>query len=151
MEITEDVAYAEVYAIINHMQKNDLAKLPNEVFILIDRKRNPNYKVDLDLNKDIKSQNISYEAKKILSAIYCKYWISQKNKEKIDNSMKKYRFEKENELRKKYDVNVFSNIRNTKTDDKMPEEETSLAEINTHQSIFSRIINIFRNLFDRRD
>ncbi len=86
------IVFSEVYEIISHFSKDMLDKIPKEFLELIKSNRSKKSSYRYDTSKPLNNQNISEEAKDLISYIYIAY-ISENSEELIkickENDMKK--------------------------------------------------------------
>ena len=73
--MNEKEALNEVLDIINHMDKSLYNKIPKSFIEMLKKNISKDYTVDIDYTKSINEQNISKEARAILSLIYRSYLI----------------------------------------------------------------------------
>jgi len=103
-------AYTEIYEILSYMPINYIRKLPKELLILFEQKRNKDYKYCVDTEKKINEQEMLIETKSILAILYRDFWSTQEKKEIILQKEKIERDLYQNELRQKYNPdNIFKN------------------------------------------
>ena len=77
------VIYAEVWEMIKFLNINDLRKIPDNVFLEINNKRNKFHKSEYDPEISIEKQNIKEESKEFFSALYFRYCCSDEEKKHI--------------------------------------------------------------------
>lgn len=136
--------YNEVVEILNHISKDDLNKIPIDMYNMFKANRDIDYRFIYDTNKTLEEQNVSKEAKTIIAILYRDYWATEKQREKILEKERQDRKEMEQENRAKYNPdNIFRN--KMKTIDNV--NETDLIE--TEKSIFGKIINFIKRIFHK--
>ena len=155
MEDSMNKAFAEVYDIIRHMDKEIIDKIPKKFIKFIYDNRDNSYNVKFDYSKNILEQNMLRDTKVLLSIIYIDYVCSpekraelkEKDKEEIIKERKaldekyKFDFNKINEERK----NRNSNIEVAVQEAERQVNNKSLPTVVKKDSIFKRIVRIFIN------
>ena len=76
-------AYTEVCEVLNHMTKNDVDKIPNEILTYYSDNSDKKYNFKIDETKTFSEQELSYTAKVVLAILYRDYWATQEEKESI--------------------------------------------------------------------
>ncbi|MBR5227408.1 MAG: hypothetical protein IKV94_02080 [Clostridia bacterium] len=89
---------SELYEIFKYLDEDILKKIPEDLKKQIDIRRNPNYRFNLDKNKDLKYQNIMEETKQVLSVMYLRYCCTEEEVEEILD--KHYMIKREEEEQK---------------------------------------------------
>lgn len=74
--------YNEVVEILNHISKDDLNKIPIDMYNMFKANRDIDYRFIYDTNKTLEEQNVSKEAKTIIAILYRDYWATEKTKRK---------------------------------------------------------------------
>ena len=74
---------SELDEIFKYLEYNILEKIPKELKRQVKSMKNPDYKFNLDKNKELNDQNLMEETRKILSAIYIKYCCTEDEAEAI--------------------------------------------------------------------
>lgn len=106
MNITasDRIAFAEVDEILKILDERLVNKIPQSVRRIYKNNRDLEYKVNLNIDKSIKQQNLSRKGMIYLSELYLKYWCPIDKRKvlldvfaKNDERLKK-RLEKENNL-----------------------------------------------------
>ena len=102
--------YSEVYTVLNMMSETLRSKIPQNVLIGIDNKRD---KQNIMKVSNIKQLNISKQAEEVLAVLYKNYLATDYEK-KIIKAKESLLFQrKQEELRKKYNPdNIFKNRKN---------------------------------------
>ena len=109
-ELNYRKAYVELYEIINVLSKEQKEKIP-EVFIKnIKANADTNYYFKYDITKTIFEQNLMVETFALLIEIYERYLAPFEEKEIWEKYDKICLNKIEEEKRKKYHIDVFSNI-----------------------------------------
>lgn len=100
-------AYAEVYTILNCLNREDYNKIDTKVLQTIERCRNRDYEYNFDCTKDIHSQEYLPETRAILFNIFRDYLATPKQKEKIIRYQAQERQRNEEAKKEKYPVDIF--------------------------------------------
>ena len=97
--------YSEVYTVLSMMSETLKSKIPQNVLIGIDNKRDKQNTIKVN---NIKQLNISKQAEEILAVLY-KNYLATDDEKKIIKAKERILFErKQEELRKKYNSdNIF--------------------------------------------
>lgn len=97
--------YSEVYTVLSMMSETLKSKIPQNVLIGIDNKRDKQNTIKVN---NIKQLNISKQAEEILAVLY-KNYLATGDEKKIIKAKERILFErKQEELRKKYNPdNIF--------------------------------------------
>ena len=103
-------AYSEVYTVLSMMSETLKSRIPQNVLIGIDNKRDKQNTIKIN---NIKQLNISKQAKEVLAVLY-KNYLATNDEKKIIKAKERILFEREQEeLRKKYNPdNIFKNRKN---------------------------------------
>lgn len=103
-------AYSEVYTILSMMSETLKSRIPQNVLIGIDNKRDKQNTIKVN---HIKQLNISKQAEEILAVLY-KNYLATDDEKKIIKAKERILFKrKQEELRKKYNPdNIFKNRKN---------------------------------------
>ena len=142
----KEYAYSEVYDIVEHLEPNLYERIPQKIIEALKTKIDVNYESNIDYSKSINEQNISYEAKVLLSLIYREFICD----EDLKNKLRKYDW---NELNKNdYFDNLFNKkentitvIRNEQQEEIQNESNVSLVEYK--ESLFHRILKKLKVFF----
>lgn len=139
--------YSEVYAFLNIVSEEDRNKIPKKLKEMIEEEREKEYTPAYTFEIPIEEQEISDEAIAMIALLHLNYWCKDENeKERLnaifDENEKKY----QEELREKYNPdNLFKNK-------KYREEQTNnVAMVKYKETIFSKLKEWFRNLFNKKD
>jgi len=133
------IAYAEVYEILNKLNRKEYDKIPKDILEVISENRDKNYKYVIQ--GDLANQEMLPETKAILYNFYRDYWATEEKRKIIINNQRKERWKLEEEKRKQFNKkNIFT------TKDSEVSISVELIE-NKKQSILKRIINFMKNLF----
>ena len=76
-------AFAEVEYIINNLPQEEIEKIPSKFRKFIEKEKNTKYNVEIDMDIELKEQNILKETRYILTIIYKLYLATETEKEKL--------------------------------------------------------------------
>ena len=126
------IALAETNAILYHIEKEFIYKIPKEILNIIEKYKAENINFIYDTTKNISEQSIHKETLEILSYLNYNFWLN--NEEKIEfNKIYNDNFIKlENEKREKYNPN-----------------ENLPIEIKEEKSFFEKILNKFKAIIKK--
>lgn len=100
------IAFAEVYDIIKHSNKEIQQKIPKKFIHLLTTNMAENYKVNIDYDKSISEQeNIQHETKVMLGIIYRDFLCDVETKKKLFEKDRKELEKIEKEKQEKYSYN----------------------------------------------
>lgn len=100
------IAFAEVYDIIKHSNKEIQQKIPKKFIHLLTTNMTENYKVNIDYDKGISEQeNIQHETKVMLGIIYRDFLCDVETKKKLFEKDRKELEKIEKEKQEKYSYN----------------------------------------------
>ena len=139
-------AYSEVIYILGFIDRKDYEKIPLELIEFFEDSSNPNFTVEYDPKISLNEQNISEEAKAIISVLYREYWASEDEKQEL---LKKDEvlFDNDDSLKTGFDISVF----NKKVDYGIKNSEMSNIQlpIKAKKTFFRKVINKILKLFKR--
>lgn len=78
-------AYKEVYEILKNIPKEDLEKIPENIFKTIEEKKDDNY--NFEFSGDIDNQDLLKETRALLATIYKNYWANTEEKRLIEEKI----------------------------------------------------------------
>ena len=140
MQMSKSVAYAEVDAIIELMDKEHQDLVPRELRYIINSQKDLTHKKEIDVTKPLINQNINKEALAILTMINYEYWCKSKREK---NDLLKAIAINELKFREKYNPNnlfkkVDKNLQNH-------ESKNNLVLVSKNK-IIQKIINKIKQL-----
>lgn len=143
-------AYREVIEILKYTNKDDVNKIPSDKILLWRDNMKEDYNFEIDEEKPLSEQNISKEARAILANIFKQYWATDYQKERIE-AKEKYDVEQiEKEKYAKYNPNdIFKNRKQETSKD--GNISNTVAMVEYKESIFKRIIDKIKRIFDRKN
>ena len=108
--------YAEVYAVLNLMDKEYVSKIPTKLIQLFDREKSKTYNIKIDPNKPLQLQNLKQETLTILAVLNYNFWCTdEKHKKELLELYSKNEIEYQKELKEKYNPdNLFRKNKNTR-------------------------------------
>ena len=142
-------AYKEVYTILENVREEDLKSIPKEFLDMLKKDMNNNHQFTFDINKEFKQQKILRETKAILAYIFINYWANEKQNEKIRQLFNQDIIKQENEKKKMYPSDVFSQIKDTQTNTEnivQSTKNTALMEIK-NEKWYIKILNKIKKFF----
>ena len=148
-EITASVA-AEAIAILENTEISLVAKVPLKILEMLQSKADQaNKKVELDYTKSYSEQNISEEAKGIITLIYRQYWCTESEPKELDKKLleneqikKRQRYNPDNIFKKPDEDNKYDTI------SKEYSEEKSLT-VTENLKWYQKIINKIKSFLNK--
>ena len=133
-------AYTELYEILKNISENDLNKIPNEILMILEEKRDKGYEFKLQENIEFENQKLLRETKILLAILYRDYWATKEEKDKIIQKWKNDIIKSEEEKKKIYNE-IFQNKRERiieqKNDNNLPVEVEK-------EKLFKKIISFIK-------
>ena len=134
-------AFSEVDAFLSTLGKSYINKIPKDILDVIKSEKDESYKVKIDPDISIESQDFSREAISIILWLNLEFFCNDEQKELLEkiysNNQKLY----EKEQKEKYSVeNIFQ---------KNDEKNNSLVK-KEKQNLFKRILKYINNLFKNK-
>lgn len=134
-------AFSEVDAFLTTLGKSYINKIPKDILDVIKSEKDESYKVKIDPDISIESQDFSREAISIILWLNLEFFCNDEQKELLEkiysNNQKLY----EKEQKEKYSVeNIFP---------KNDEKNNSLVK-KEKQNLFKRILKYINNLFKNK-
>lgn len=147
-EITASVA-AEAIAILENTEISLVAKVPLKILEMLQNKADQaSKKVELDYTKSYSEQNISEEAKGIITLIYRQYWCTESEREELD---KKLLENEEIKKRERYNPeNIFKKVDEDYKYDTISKEysEEKILTLTENLKWYQKIINKIKLFFN---
>lgn len=146
LEITPSIA-AEAIAVLENTEIALLAKIPLKLITFLQNKADEEHKTfKLDFNKSYEEQQISQEARAIITLIHREYWCSPEEKIALDKLLDAKELQEEQLLREKYNPdNIFAT-----PEPNVPTEHKELSIIE-EPKWYIKIINKIKNLFKKAE
>lgn len=139
-------AFSEVLEILFCIPQSQYQKLPKKLIQTLEENCNPNYEFYYNSEKTLDEQNVSEEAKAIISLIYRDYWADDEQRCKIIEKEKQELQNIEKQKNEKYSYeNLFpknKNIKNTSVSNSSKNELTVVKD-----NFFKQILRKIKQLF----
>lgn len=151
MTKTMHKAYAEVYEILKCMPKEYLEKIPMKFMRMFEDCSLVNYKILIDPNKTLKEQNVTYEAKVVMSVLKYNYWLSPEEKITMQENLK------QNEMNSKKEFDLSDLGERIKSQSAKPSENVEISKSSEsnlpvkveNKSWFGKIIDKIKKFFSK--
>ena len=143
--------YSEVYAFLNIISEEDRNKVPKKLKEMIEEEREKEYTPSYTFEIPIEEQEISDEAIAMIALLHLNYWCEDENeKERLNEIFNENEKKYQDELREKYNPdNLFKNKKYK--EEQLSEEQTnSVAMVEYKETIFRKLKEWFRNLFNKK-
>lgn len=138
-------AITETLDILKHTKKEDVDKISSKFIDFLNANASKTYKPELDHTKNIKDIQLKRKTKAILAIIYKKYWCDSEKQEQFNRVLKENEIKRKKELKEKYTPdNLFKN-----KETKIETVENSVAMVEYKESIFIKIKNWFKQIFNK--
>lgn len=139
-------AYTEVNCLLKYFPKEYIDKLPNKLLEMIQNRSDRKYNINVDVKKDLESQNISKKTKDILVVLKYNYWSTDDEKKYLRKKFYENELAFQDEISKKYNTdNLFKN----KTSNKKIEISENVLMVEYKETWFSKILNKIKIIFNR--
>ena len=143
------IAMCEILQYLKGINQEDLNKIPSKFIKFLNDNCSKNYECDFDYNKPLKELNISEEARGIIAMICLNYWcITDEQKEKFKSHLTKNELKFQEEMRRKYNPDIFFKNKVEKnvvdTVEIEHKELIKYKEQKWYQKIFKRMVTIIR-------
>lgn len=127
----------EVIEILNHISIEDYEKIPKNIINVLETDKDSEYNFEYDINRTLKEQNISKQARIMIALFFRDYWATKSQKEVIMSIEKKYRNKLENAKREKYNPDNIFNTQNQIINNNLVNQNMQIVEYKI--SIFHKI------------
>ena len=142
-------AYTEVLEILKHIPIEDYNKIPKNEIELLEAYADNNYTFNYDTSKTLEEQNVSDITKAIIILLFRDYWATEIQRKKIIAKQNYDRMKLEEKKKEKYNAHIFQDRNNDKQ--KINIEDTKeIILVEYKESIFKRIINKIKTIFDKQ-
>ena len=152
-EIEYSEAAVEVLDILNHTNKEDVARIPQSFIKFLTNISSKSYKVKFNYEQPINGLNLKKQTKELLGFIYITWWCDKEEHEKYKKLIHESNIKNE-EIKEKYNVNdIFKNKKENQEHKIIQNEnvmKTSIAEYKK-ENIFKRVINKILSFFDSKN
>lgn len=148
-EIEYSEAAVEVLDILNHTNKEDVAKIPQSFIKFLTNISSKSYKVKFNHEQPINGLNLKKQTRELLGFIYITWWCDKEEREKYKKLIQESNIKNE-EIKEKYNVNDIFKNKKEKQEHKIIQNEnvmkTSIAEYKK-ENIFKRVLNKILSFF----
>ena len=148
-EIEYSEAAVEVLDILNHTNKEDVAKIPQSFIKFLTNISSKSYKVKFNHEHPINGLNLKKQTRELLGFIYITWWCDKEEREKYKKLIQESNIKNE-EIKEKYNVNDIFKNKKEKQEHKIIQNEnvmkTSIAEYKK-ENIFKRVLNKILSFF----
>lgn len=146
-------AAVEVLDILNHTNKEDVAKIPQSFIKFLTNISSKSYKVKFNHEQPINGLNLKKQTRELLGFIYITWWCDKEEREKYKKLIHESNIKNE-EIKEKYNVNdIFKNKKENQEHKIIKNEnvlKTSIAEYKK-ENIFKRVLNKILSFFDSKN
>lgn len=133
----------ELDVVLNHLTKEDLKKIPEDILKGIKEKKDKEYIWKYDENKELKEQQLNRKTIVMLSYLNMEYLLNNEQKELMKKIHELNEQKAEKEKQERYNVDdLFDNIKDTKSTGSALIE---VKEESWYHKLFKFIKNIFYN------
>ena len=146
--INSSYAYAETLDVLQNMNNIYVDQIPEKFIEMLKSKASKDYEKHINVNVDLKNQNLSKETINILAVINYKYWV--KDEEHRKQLLDKYRQNEEKyqkEIEEKYNPDMI--FKNDKNDFKIEEvkKTNTIALKKQKETVFGKLIKKIKIFF----
>ena len=147
-------AAVEVLDILDHTATEKVKLIPTKFINYLKENAARDYTVNLDYSKPINEMNIKIETKGIIGTICRNWWWNIDQKQEYARLIKEKEIKQQEELREKYNPDVFKDIREKKEPIIENTQQENIAENNVSmieykKGFFTRIINKIKSIFSK--
>ena len=135
-------ANTEIKCLLRYFPIEYIKKIPDRLLEIIYKNSDEKYNIEVDPNKDLKSQNISKKTKDMLAVLTYNYWSNESEKQYINERLNKNEKKYQEELREKYNPDNIFKDKSTKIET----VENTVAMVEYKESIFTKIKNWFKRI-----
>lgn len=152
-EIEYSEAAVEVLDILNHTNKEDVARIPQSFIKFLTNISSKSYKVKFNHEQPINGLNLKKQTKELLGFIYITWWCDKEEREKYKKLIQESNIKNE-EIKENYNINEIFKNRKQNQEQKISEnkmiEPTSMIEYKK-ESVFRKIINKIISFFNSKN
>lgn len=152
-EIEYSEAAVEVLDILNHTNKEDVARIPQSFIKFLTNISSKSYKVKFNHEQLINGLNLKKQTRELLGFIYITWWCDKEEREKYKKLIQESNIKNE-EIKENYNINEIFKNRKQNQEQKISEnkmiEPTSMIEYKK-ESVFRKIINKIISFFDSKN
>ena len=144
MNIRTKEIYSEVYSILNMLGEQYISKLPQKLYLMLEKEKSNEYNPQYNSNIALEKQKIKKESLAMISLFHLNYWCdSNEEKEKLKQIFKTNEETYQQRMREKYNPdNIFNKQKNV--NETTSKNNTGLIEYK--ESFLSRIRSIILKL-----
>lgn len=142
-------SFAEVLEVLKNSNQNIVEKIPKKFIEFLNKNKDNEYVININFNDINWEDTIKQETQAILALIYRDYIVSPEERNKLLEEEREEQIRIEKELREKYNPdNIFKKrIQETNVEENIVKDEVVMVEYK--ESIFKRIINRIKSIFNR--
>lgn len=152
-EIEYSEAAVEVLDILNHTNKEDVARIPQSFIKFLTNISSKSYKVKFNHEQPINGLNLKKQTRELLGFIYITWWCDKEEREKYKKLIQESNIKNE-EIKENYNINEIFKNRKQNQEQKISEnkmiEPTSMIEYKK-ESVFRKIINKIISFFNSKN
>lgn len=142
MKLKYRQALFEVYVILENTDEDIKNKISKKFTDFIKENMDVNHKFVLQQGKELVNQDLMLETKQILALIYRDYMCTQEERKKLLLQEKEKRIKKENQNRKKYNVD-FEKSKNNKENKNIETLLVEKSQEKWYRKLISKILDLF--------
>ena len=136
----------EVEEILNYLSIEDYKKIPEKVFEILNKNKDPNYIWKYDESKRLNEQNLSNDTIAILSYINLEYLLNDKQKLFMENVLKENEIHEENLKREIYNTDTLFKKKNKNSFEYTNYNQNLPVEVKK-EGLFTKIYKFLKSLF----
>lgn len=145
-------AAVEVLDILDHIAIEKVNLIPTKFINYLKENAAKDYTANLDYSKPINEMDIKIETKGILGTICRNWWWNTEEKQEYTILIKEKELNQQEELREKYNPDVFKDIRAKKEQTNETIQQENIADnivsmVEYKESFFTKIINKIKSIF----
>ena len=145
-------ATVEVLDILDHTTIEKVSLIPTKFINYLKENAAKDYKANLDYSKPINEMDIKIETKGILGTICRNWWWNTEEKQEYARLIKEKELKQQEELREKYNPDVFKDLRakREQTIEIIKQEniaDNTVSMVEYKESFFTKIINKIKSIF----
>jgi len=146
-------AVVDVLDILEHMEEEDIKRVPKKFIDILKENASPTYESHLDYTKRLVEMDLSDEARGILAVMYKHYWCPKEKKEAFEKRIDENEIEFQRIISEKYNVDeIFANKGSIVTEEKiindLNEDKEELIEIK-EESFLEKLVKKLLSLFGK--
>jgi len=146
--MNNQIAYAEVDAILELLEEDYKKRVPNKIRDFFKEEKAEDYNPKIDVQKSLLEQNLQRETFVLLTILELNYWCnSEEEKKELLKELNENEEQAQRELYEKYNPDNIFKKKNEENDTK--QEELALVEYKD-KSFIQKLIDKIFNLFRRR-